>query len=226
LKKASPNHIAIIMDGNGRWAKFKKAARAEGHKEGALVARRITEYCATSDVKFLTLYAFSTENWNRPKAEVAFLMKLLEGYLEKELDGYVQNNIKFQTIGDMSKLSEKLVKRIESLKNATKNNTALTQTLAINYGAKDEMLRAINKLYGKKDIGEADFDNALDTANMPPVDMLVRTGGEKRLSNFLLWQSAYAELFFTDTLWPDFHATELARLIDEFQYRDRRFGGV
>jgi undecaprenyl diphosphate synthase len=214
------------MDGNGRWAKFQKAARAEGHKEGALVARRITEYCAVSDVKYLTLYAFSTENWNRPKAEVAFLMKLLEGYLEKELESYTQNNIKFQTIGDMSKLSDKLVKRIESLKNATKNNTALTQTLAINYGAKDEMLRAINKLHGKKNITEADFDNVLDTANMPPVDMLVRTGGEKRLSNFLLWQSAYAELFFTDTLWPDFHATELARLIEEFQHRDRRFGGV
>jgi len=226
VKRAVPNHIAIIMDGNGRWAKFQKAVRTEGHKEGAVVARRITEYCATSDVGFLTLYAFSTENWNRPKTEVAFLMKLLEGYLEKEFDGYVQNNIRFQTIGDMSKLSDKLLKRINTLRDATKNNTALTQTLAINYGAKDEILRTVNKLCGKKSVSEAEFESALDTNGMPPVDMLVRTGGEKRLSNFLLWQSAYAELFFTDTLWPDFHATELARMIEEFKHRDRRYGGV
>jgi len=173
----------------------------------------------------LTLYAFSTENWKRPKMEVEFLMKLLEGYLEKELETYIKNDIKFETIGDISKFSEKLKKRIQLTKEKTKNNKKLTQVLALNYGSKNEITRAVKKLIEKnEEITEENIQNNLDLPR--DVDLLIRTSGEIRLSNFLLWQCAYAEMFFTNTLWPDFTPEELDKIIKSFHLRERRFGGV
>lgn len=228
MKKNQAKHIAIIMDGNGRWAKFKGKIRTEGHKEGANTVRRLTEYCSKVDgIEYLTLYAFSTENWNRPKTEVDFLMKLLESYLTKELDAYMINDVKFEVIGDTSRFSKKLNIAIENLRDRTKENKSLTQILAINYGSQDEITRAVKKIVQIQSEITIDSINAnLDTKYFPPVDLLIRTGGEKRLSNFLLWQSAYAELFFSETLWPDFCETELARIVEEFKKRDRRFGAI
>ncbi|ACM92637.1 undecaprenyl diphosphate synthase [Nautilia profundicola AmH] len=219
-------HLAIIMDGNGRWAKKRGLKRIEGHKKGAETVRKITEYCAKNEeISVLTLYAFSTENWKRPKMEVEFLMKLLEGYLEKELETYIKNDIKFETIGDISKFSEKLKKRIQLTKEKTKNNKKLTQVLALNYGSKNEITRAVKKLIEKnEEITEENIQNNLDLPR--DVDLLIRTSGEIRLSNFLLWQCAYAEMFFTNTLWPDFTPEELDKIIKSFHLRERRFGGV
>ncbi|AZV46833.1 di-trans,poly-cis-decaprenylcistransferase [Nautilia sp. PV-1] len=219
-------HIAIIMDGNGRWAKKRGLKRIEGHKKGAETVRKITEYCAQNDeISYLTLYAFSTENWKRPKMEVEFLMKLLENYLEKELETYIKNDIRFETIGDISKFSDKLKKRIELTKEKTKNNKKLTQILALNYGSKNEITRAVKKLIDKnEEITEENIQNNLDISR--DVDLLIRTSGEIRLSNFLLWQCAYAEMFFTNTLWPDFTPEELDKIIKSFHLRERRFGGI
>ncbi len=221
-------HIAIIMDGNGRWAKqqgFLK--RMKGHEVGAQRVRDITIHASNIGLEYLTLYAFSTENWKRPESEVSFLMHLLERYLEKELPLFLDNGIRFETIGDIDKLSHTLQKRIEETKKKTAHFGGLTQVLAINYGAKDEMLRAINRAIKiGKHVEEKDFEALLDTARMPPVDIMIRTGGEQRLSNFLLWQAAYSELFFTKTLWPEFMPQELDSMIEKFQKIERRFGGV
>jgi undecaprenyl diphosphate synthase len=220
-------HIAVIMDGNGRWAKEKGLARIKGHEKGAEVVREITTYCAKIGINYLTLYAFSTENWTRPKEEVAFLMKLLERYLKNELKTYQKHNIRFETIGNLSRFSASLQKRIATTKEATKANTALVQVLALNYGSRDEIVRGVRKLVeAGETVDEASLSGSLDTAGMPDVDMLVRTSGEVRLSNFLLWQAAYAELFFTETLWPDFTPQELAGLIEAYHGRERRFGGI
>ncbi len=219
-------HLAIIMDGNGRWAKKRGLKRIEGHKKGAKVVKEITTYCAKNEeISILTLYAFSTENWKRPKMEVEFLMKLLDNYLEKELDTYIKNEIKFETIGDISKFSDKLKKRIEITKEKTKNNKKLTQVLALNYGSKNEITRAVKKIIEKnEEITEENIQNNLDISR--DVDLLIRTSGEIRLSNFLLWQCAYAEMFFTNTLWPDFTSEELDKIIKLFHLRERRFGGI
>ncbi|GAB6073810.1 di-trans,poly-cis-decaprenylcistransferase [Nautilia lithotrophica] len=219
-------HLAIIMDGNGRWAKKRGLKRIEGHKKGAETVRKITEYCAKNEeISILTLYAFSTENWKRPKMEVEFLMKLLDSYLEKELETYIKNDIKFETIGDISKFSDKLKKRIELTKEKTKNNKKLTQVLALNYGSKNEITRAVKKLIEKnEEITEENIQNNLDLPR--DVDLLIRTSGEIRLSNFLLWQCAYAEMFFTSTLWPDFTPEELDKIIKSYHLRERRFGGI
>lgn len=223
----SPKHIAIIMDGNGRWAKQRGKIRTKGHEEGAKRVRDITQAAAKAGVKYLTLYAFSTENWARPKSEVEFLMKLLEKYLESEKSEYQTNGIKFEVIGDMSRFSDSLNKKISELRELTKNNKKLTQLLAINYGSKDEIVRAVKKMMDSSvELNEENLNISLDTSDAPAVDMMVRTGGDKRLSNFLLWQSAYAELFFTDTLWPDFGEAELFGMIEEFKTRERRFGKV
>jgi len=223
-------HIAIIMDGNGRWAKSKNKSRTEGHKVGAKVVKQITTYAANNpEIKYLTLYAFSTENWKRPKMEVEFLMKLLENWLKQELNTYIQNEVRFEVIGDISKFSKKLQERIKITKEKTKNFNKLTQVLALNYGSRDEITRAIQKLCDKNEkITEENISKYLDTSihNIPDVDLLIRTSGEIRLSNFLLWQVAYAEMFFTDTLWPDFNEIELNKIIQEFKKRDRRFGGI
>jgi len=222
-----PKHIAIIMDGNGRWAKQRGKIRTKGHEEGAKRVRDITEAAARAGVKYLTLYAFSTENWARPKTEVEFLMKLLERYLTSETATYQKNGIKFEVIGDISRFSDSLRKKIEEVRAATANNKKLTQILAINYGSKDEIVRAVKKMIDSSlECSEENLTALLDTGDMPPVDMLVRTGGDKRLSNFLLWQSAYAELFFTETLWPDFGEDELLVMMEEFKTRERRFGKV
>ncbi len=219
-------HLAIIMDGNGRWAKKRGLKRIEGHKKGAEVVKEITTYCADNpDIEILTLYAFSTENWKRPKMEVEFLMKLLDNWLKKELDTYIKNDVKFETIGDISKFSDKLKKRISHTKEVTKNNKKLTQILALNYGARDEITRAVKKLIEtKEEITEENIQKNLDISR--DVDLLIRTSGEIRLSNFLLWQIAYAEMFFTKSFWPDFTSKELESIINDFKKRERRFGGI
>ena len=223
-------HLAIIMDGNGRWAKAQGKNRTEGHKVGAEVVKKITTYCANNpEVKYLTLYAFSTENWKRPKYEVDFLMKLLDNWLKKELPTYIENQVRFEVIGDTSKFSKKLQNRIEETKERTKNFSKLTQVLALNYGSRDEIKRAVTKLVENNDeVTEENISKYLDTSihNIPDVDLLIRTSGEIRLSNFLLWQVAYAEMFFTKTLWPDFTEKELSEIIDNFKNRNRRFGGI
>ncbi|MDR1911828.1 MAG: di-trans,poly-cis-decaprenylcistransferase [Helicobacteraceae bacterium] len=221
-----PRHIAIIMDGNGRYAKkLDLADRTKGHEEGANTVRTITTHCVKIGIEVLTLYAFSTENWDRPKSEVNFLMKMLDRYLKNELKTLTDNNIRFFAIGDLAKLPKHLQDRISKTIEATADNSAMTQVLALNYGAKDEIIRAANKIRSNEITKEA-LNDALDTASFPDVDMLIRTGGEQRLSNFLLWQCAYTELFFTPTLWPEFNAIELDRTIEDFQKRERRFGGV
>ena len=223
-------HLAIIMDGNGRWAKAQGKNRTEGHKVGAEVVKNITTYCANNpEVKYLTLYAFSTENWKRPKYEVDFLMKLLDNWLKKELPTYIENQVRFEVIGDTSRFSKKLQNRIEETKEKTKNFSKLTQVLALNYGSRDEIKRAVTKLVENNDeVTEENISKYLDTSihNIPDVDLLIRTSGEIRLSNFLLWQVAYAEMFFTKTLWPDFTEKELSEIIDNFKNRNRRFGGI
>jgi undecaprenyl diphosphate synthase len=220
-------HLAIIMDGNGRWAQRQEKNRSYGHEEGAKKVREITEYCAKIGIEYLTLYAFSTENWKRPKNEVAFLMKLLAKFLKKESHSFLENNIRFTVIGDTSKFSSSLQNEIKNLQELTSHCTGLTQILAINYGSRDEITRAINKAIKEaKEVDEKSFSFLLDTHNIPDVDLLIRTGGDKRLSNFLLWQSAYAELFFTKTLWPDFSSGELETIISEYKNTSRRFGAL
>lgn len=221
------NHVAIIMDGNGRWAESKNKARREGHKAGAMTVKKITTVASKIGIKYLTLYAFSTENWSRPGVEIAFLMKLLKKFLKDELDTLVKNNIKFKAIGDLSKFDVGLQKLIKDVEDKTKNNFALTQILALNYGSKDELVRTCKKLQDKNiDITHENIEKNLDTKDISHVDLLIRTGGEKRLSNFLLWQSAYAELFFTNTFWPDFSENEFKDIIQQFLHVKRKFGGL
>lgn len=223
----APAHIAIIMDGNGRWAKERGLKRTAGHEEGAKRVRDITSHCSDIGVKYLTLYAFSTENWSRPKLEVEFLMKLLDSWLKKELPIYLKNSTKFKAIGDISRFSKGLQKTIKQTEEKTANGTELTQVLALNYGSQDEMLRAMKKLREKDlEITKENFEACLDTAGMPPVDMLIRTSGEIRLSNYLLWQNAYAEMFFVSSYWPEFSTQDLDDLISDFNSRERRFGGI
>jgi undecaprenyl diphosphate synthase len=214
------------MDGNGRWAEAQGKKRVKGHEVGAEVVKTITTYCSNNpEVERLTLYAFSTENWKRPRLEVEFLMKLLDRYLKKELDVYLKNNVRFEPIGDIRAFSTSLQKTIKHVEEKTAHCDGLVQSLALNYGSHNEILRAVNKLRNcDEDITEQMLSNALDCKH--DVDLLIRTGGDKRLSNFLLWQSAYAELFFTDTLWPDFTTNELEKIIKKFTKVERRFGGL
>lgn len=222
-----PSHIAIIMDGNGRWAKERGLNRTAGHEEGAKTVRKITSYCSEIGVKYLTLYAFSTENWQRPKLEVEFLMKLLDRYLKNELNVYLENNIRFKAIGDLSKFSKSLQKTIKDTETKTSSCTGLTQVLALNYGSKDEIVRAVKKLNEQNlEVTEENIESCLDTAGFGDVDILIRTSGEIRLSNYLLWQNAYAEMFFTQTYWPDFSINELDDILSDFTKRERRFGGI
>ena len=222
-----PAHIAMIMDGNGRWAKERGLKRTAGHKKGAEVVREITTYCAQIEIKYLTLYAFSTENWKRPKLEVEYLMKLLDKYLKEELKVYLENNIRFKAIGDLSKFSKSLQNRILKTQEETSSCSGLTQILALNYGSKDEIVRAVKKLNERGlEVNEENIESCLDTAGVPDVDIMIRTSGEVRLSNYLLWQNAYAEMFFTQTYWPDFTQSELDDIISDFSRRERRFGAV
>jgi len=216
-------HIAIIMDGNGRWAEKQGKKRVKGHEVGAKVVKNITTYCAKNkEIERLTLYAFSTENWKRPRLEVEFLMKLLDNYLKKELPTYLELNTRFEAIGDIRAFSKSLQKTIKSIEEKTAHCDGLVQSLALNYGSKNEIIRAINSLKECDNITEEMLSNALDCPS--DVDLLIRTGGDKRLSNFLLWQCAYAELFFVDTLWPDFSSKELEKIINKFKKIERRLG--
>ena len=222
-----PIHVAMIMDGNGRWAKERGLKRTAGHKKGAEVVREITTYCAEIEIKYLTLYAFSTENWKRPILEVEYLMKLLEKYLKEELKVYLENNIKFKAIGDLTRFSKALQIRISKTEEATQHCTGLTQVLALNYGSKDEIVRAVKRLNERGlEVSEENIESCLDTAGIPPVDIMIRTSGEVRLSNYLLWQNAYSEMFFTQTYWPDFTQGELDDIISDFSRRERRFGAI
>lgn len=227
IEQPLPKHIAIIMDGNGRWAKEQGLNRTAGHEQGAKTVREITIHCSDIGIKYLTLYAFSTENWTRPRLEVEFLMKLLERYFKSELPIYLKNNVKFRAIGDLSKFSKKLQTIIQDTEDKTAKCTGLTQILALNYGSRDEIVRAVKKLNEKNiEVNEENINSCLDTSNMPDVDMLIRTSGEVRISNYLLWQSAYAEMFFTQTYWPEFNTNELDDIISDFHKRERRFGGI
>lgn len=221
-------HIAIIMDGNGRWATEKGFKRVKGHEKGADVVKVITTYASNHpEIEVLTLYAFSTENWKRPKMEVEFLMKLLSNYLKKETPTYMKNEVRFETIGDLSKFSSGLQKQIIELKEKTKHFKKLTQVLALNYGSQDEIARAAEKLReSNRQITPQILEVAIESSKFGPVDLLIRTGGEQRLSNFLLWQSAYAELFFIQKLWPDFTPDDLDEIIENYKHRERRFGKI
>ena len=231
---STPEHIAIILDGNGRWAKSKGMPRNYGHTVGAKNVENICKAANDLGVKYLTLYAFSTENWNRPESEVAALMKLLESYLKNCIKTANKNNMRVRVIGEISRLSENFQEKIRNLEEVSSVNTGLNLTIAINYGSRDEMIRAVKHMIADHDAGklsaddiDADtFSSYLDTKELPDPDLLIRTSGEQRLSNYLLWQLAYAEFYFTDVLWPDFNKEELKKAIVKYNERDRRFGGV
>jgi len=221
-----PKHIAIIMDGNGRWAKEKGMPRFKGHQEGVKVTKEIVKYCSDIGIPFVTLYVFSTENKKRASEEVNFLMGLIQQHLKKELKFYADNDIRVLHIGDLAGLPSAVQEEIVAVRDKTKNYKGSSVVLAINYGGKDEIVRGIKGLNAEKLINmtEDDFSLCLDTKALPPVDLLIRTGGEKRLSNFLLWQSAYAELYFSDKYWPDWRCEDLQIAIDDYMARNRRFG--
>lgn len=215
------------MDGNGRWAKKRGFIRTKGHDSGANVVENVAKFCIDKDIKNLTLYAFSTENWTRPKSEVEYLIKLFKEFLIKKEEIFIKNEIKFETIGDLSKFDDELLNLIAKIKEKTAIFNKLTLTLAVNYGSKDEMVRTVKKLISKGDeINETTISQNLDTAKIGDVDLLIRTGGEQRLSNFLLWQASYAELFFTPTLWPDFSYNELEKIVEKYTKIHRKFGGL
>ena len=223
----SLRHLGIIMDGNGRWAQKYGYKRNRGHEVGAEVVRDITAFCSqNNEIETLTLYAFSTENWRRPKFEVDFLMRLISRYLKREFKNYMENGIRFETIGDLEPFSNQLRETIEKTKELTKNNSNLVQILALNYGARDEIVRSVKKLLQEnREITIESLGSALDTP-YSDLDLLIRTSGEERVSNFLLWQIAYSEFAFTKTLWPDFTTTELESIIENYKKRERRFGAI
>ena len=227
-------HIAIIMDGNGRWAKKQGLPRSMGHKKGAEIVKEIAKAANKKGVKFLTLYAFSTENWGRPKDEVDTLMSLLRQYLKTDLSELKKNNIRIRFIGERNMLDADIVQNMHRLERETQDNTGMCLCLAISYGARQEILQAAQKLAAlvkNGDLSESDvdiqnFSAMLYTHEMPDPDIVIRTSGEQRISNFLLWQAAYAEFFFTKTLWPDFSAQELDDIIEQFKSRERRYGKI
>ena len=229
-----PAHIAIILDGNGRWAKAKGMPRNYGHAQGSKNVERICEEAYRMGVKYLTVYAFSTENWNRPKDEVDALMKLLRNYMKTCLKTAAKNDMKVRVIGDKTGLDEDIRNRIAELEEATKDNGGLNFQIALNYGSRDEIVRAVRRVSedvkeGKvkpEDIDEKMFETYLDTHGIPDPDLMIRTSGELRLSNYLLWQLAYTEFYFTDIPWPDFTKEELSKALEQYNRRDRRYGGV
>lgn len=229
-----PQHVAIIMDGNGRWAKQNGKERTFGHKSALKAVRASVESCRELGIKYLTLYAFSTENWNRPKLEVAFLMTLLSSAIKAEVKELHENNVRLNIIGDLSKLPSKARKDLEKAIEITKNNSGCVLTLALNYGAKEELLKAVKKISNLYKEGKIEEQNITEelvcenlyTHDMPMVDLMIRTSGETRISNFLLWQIAYAELYFTQVLWPDFLHENFYNAILSYQGRERRFGKI
>ena len=229
LQEINIKHIAFIMDGNGRWASKRGLPREFGHRKGAEAFRKVLDYCGELGISATTFYVFSTENWKRPKAEVDALMKLLDEYLDECKDTIMKKDdgIRFIFIGDKSIFIPSIRQKMEELETLTKDKKRIVN-LAINYGGRDEIVYAFNNLIaeGKDKVNEDDISNAIYTKDSPPLDMIVRTGGDIRISNFLLWQAAYAELYFTDTLWPDFSKKDVDKAINEFNNRNRRFGGV
>lgn len=231
LKKV-PKHVAVIMDGNGRWAKKRGLLRVFGHEKGAKAVRETIEAAGKTGITHLTLYAFSTENWNRPKAEVDKLMNLLVSSLKKEFKTLHENNIKLNAIGNLNELPSKAYKELNDVIEKTKNNEKLVLTLALSYGSRDEIVKTVKEIADKvknniisiESIDDSIINSHLYTQNLPDVDLLIRTSGEQRISNFLLWQIAYAELYFTDVLWPDFKKEDLYKAIINYQNRERRFG--
>jgi undecaprenyl diphosphate synthase len=231
-KDKLPKHLAIIMDGNGRWAKQKGFLRVFGHESGTKTVRVVVESCGKLGIQNLTLYAFSTENWNRPKLEVNAIMKIIINSLKKELNTFMDNKIQLKCIGNTELLPKSLQKELSEVINKTKDNSKMTLTLAINYGSREEIISAIKNISDKvknniisiDTIDESIINEHLYTQNLPDVDLLIRTSGEHRISNFLLWQIAYAELYFTDVLWPDFTEQNLYEAIISYQKRERRFG--
>ena len=225
-----PAHIAIIMDGNGRWAQARHRPRVFGHQKGVETVRHVVEEASKIGVKCLTLYSFSTENWSRPKSEIAALFNLLKKYVESDLASLDKNGVRVRIIGSRKGLSSDLLQVIEKVEETTKNNQDFSLNIAFNYGGRDEILRAAAKAASLgqdlSQISEAEFDAYLDTAGLPEVDLVIRTSGERRISNFMLWQAAYAEFVFTDVLWPDFKIQDLEAAIIEYRQRDRRFGNL
>ncbi len=225
-----PLHVAIIMDGNGRWAQARHRPRVFGHQAGVKTVRRIVEDAADLGVQYLTLYSFSTENWTRPKAEIAALFNLLRKYVEDDLDTLNSNNVRIRILGSRKGLKPDLLELIERVETTTEANSEFHLNIAFNYGGRDEILRATRKAVadGKdlKTLTEAELTPYLDTADLPEPDLVIRTSGEKRISNFLLWQAAYSEFVFTDVLWPDFTKSDLLSAIEDFQNRERRFGNL
>jgi len=232
IEKKIPKHIAVIMDGNGRWAKNKGLSRDQGHKEGKESAKEMVRSCAKLGVKNLTLFAFSSENWKRPKLEVELLMGLLFNSLKTELKELQKNNIRLETIGDLSKIPLLTRNFLKKVCEETKDNDLMTLTIALSYGSRDEIINSVkeiaekvkNNIISVEKIDESLINQHLYTRNLPDVDLMIRTSGEKRISNFLLWQSAYAELYFSDELWPDFKGEHLMGAINDYQNRERRFG--
>ena len=231
-KDKLPKHLAIIMDGNGRWAKQKGYLRALGHESGTKSVRKVVETCAKLGIENLTLYAFSTENWNRPKLEVKLLMNILINSLQDELKTLNDNNIRLNSIGNLSLLPKSAQKKLQEVIETTKNNTKMVLTLALSYGSREELINVVKNISNKvknniisiDSIDESIINQHLYTQDLPEVDLLIRTSGEHRISNFLLWQIAYAELYFTDVLWPDFKQDDLYEAIISYQKRERRFG--
>lgn len=229
-----PNHVAIILDGNGRWAKKRMMPRQYGHAKGAQVVEQICEDAWNMGIQYLTVYAFSTENWNRPDSEVKILMDIFSKYMVDKLQKVGQKNMKIRFIGERSRLDKAMIEKIENLEESTKDNTGLNFTVALNYGSRDEMVRAMRKMVAEikegklepEDITEEKYNTYLDTAELPDPDLLIRTSGEQRLSNYLLWQLAYTEFYFTDVMWPDFNKEELAKAVEWYANRDRRYGKV
>jgi len=233
-EKDIPRHIAIIMDGNGRWAQARKLPRVLGHREGAFRVKDIVNACNDLGVGFLTLYAFSTENWSRPKSEVDMLMRYFEDFLSREMDRMHKDNIRFKVIGRREPLPQRVLAQMRKAVEKTRDNTGLTLVLALNYGSRQEIVDGIKKFAelvkkgkaGLEDIGEDNFREYLYTAGIPDPDLLIRTSGEVRLSNFLLWQLSYAEMYFTKKFWPDFRKKDLEEAIEEYRKRHRKFGAI
>ncbi len=222
-----PNHVAIIMDGNGRWATKRNKPRVFGHNEGMKRVVDVVENSLTIGIKYLTLYAFSTENWKRPKKEIDFLMQILIKYIDEQLNRLISNGVKINILGDIEPLPDKVVDKINYAIDSTKSNSKLILNIAINYGSRQEILRAVNlAVKDGKEVSEEEFSSYLYTKDQPDVDLLIRPGGEKRLSNFLLYQMSYAELYFSDIYWPDFKMEELLEAVKWYQERNRRFGGL
>ena len=232
IKEKLPNHIAIIMDGNGRWANKRSFKRIFGHREGMESVKEIVRACRELDIKALTLYAFSSQNWQRPELEVKALMSLLKKYVRSEVNELNENNVRLQGIGELSKLPKSVIKVFNEAVEITKNNTGMVLSVALSYGGREEILNAVFKIANKiktgelssADLTEVTISENLYTAGLPDPDLLIRTSGELRVSNFLLWQIAYSEIYVTDVLWPDFRKDDLYRALIEFQNRKRRFG--